>query len=61
MGPNVGTPDWQSKSKLREKMINFSKEAEYANKQRLVNQKPAIKPPLQKRRFGVDGPLWDMA
>ena len=60
MGPNVGTPEWQAKAHRREKMVGFAKEAEHANKLRLAGQRPAQKQQVQKRRFGVNGPLWEM-
>jgi len=59
IGPNVGNQGWRSKSQLREKMINFAKDAEFQNKLRLFNQKPAEKID-KKRRFGVNGPKWEM-
>ena len=60
MGPNVGTLEWNSKAARREKMINFAKEAESSNKIKLLNLKPASINKIKKRRFGVDGPIWEM-
>jgi hypothetical protein len=60
LGPTMSNPEWNDKSKKRENMINFAKEAEFGNKIRLAGIKPALKAALKKKRFGVDGPQWEM-
>jgi hypothetical protein len=60
LGPTLSTPDWKDKSKRRENMINFAKEAEFGNKLRLAGAKPTPKLALKIKRFGVDGPKWDV-
>ena len=41
-------------------MINFSRDAEFSNKLRLATKKTAPKQGEKKKRFGVNGPVYEM-